>query len=164
MPGTATETPWTRTPESRRRREVQPAGVGRGLGPSVGRVRRRGGAAADNLGPMTSEEPRDAAPSASDHDQEQPSLADLPYAELHRRAFDLAEKRHDLGFVYDLYRHTRAMHAAADEGGSLGDLSGSLIEVVAAARETFSEQVDPEVEPLFRARFVTYLQQHGSDS
>ncbi len=89
-------------------------------------------------------------------------LDDLPYAELHERAFRLAQKRHDVGFFVDLYNHTRAMHAAATEGGSLGDLSGSLIDMVEATREAFAEVPDPELEPLFRARFITYLREHDS--
>lgn len=88
-------------------------------------------------------------------------LDDLPYHELHDRAFKLAQKRHDVGFFIDLANHTRAAHAAATEGGSLGDLSGSLMDLVEATRETFTDQPDPEVEPLLRARFVTYLREHG---
>lgn len=88
-------------------------------------------------------------------------LDDLPYAELHDRALRLAQKRRDIGFFIDLYNHTRAMHAAATEGGSLGDLSGSLMDAVEAAREAFADIPDPELEPLFRARFVSYLREHG---
>lgn len=88
-------------------------------------------------------------------------LDELPYADLHERAFKLAQKRHDVGFFVDLASHTRAAHAAATEGGSLGDLSGSLIDLIEATRETFSEVPDPELEPLLRARFVTYLREHG---
>jgi len=90
-----------------------------------------------------------------------PALEDLSYEELHRRAFELAQHRHDVGFFYDLYNHTRAMHVAAEEGGSLGEFSGSLVELVEATREAFGDEVDPELEPLFRARFVTYLREHG---
>jgi len=88
-------------------------------------------------------------------------LDSLPYAELHDRAMRLAQKRHDLSFFLDLYNHTRSMHAAATEGGSLGDLSGSLIDVVNATREAFAEIPDPELEPLFRARFVDYLHRNS---
>ena len=88
-------------------------------------------------------------------------LDSLPYAELHERALHMAQQRHDLSFFVDLYNHTRAMHAAATEGGSLGDLSGSLIDVVNATREAFAEIPDPELEPLFRARFVEYLREHS---
>ena len=88
------------------------------------------------------------------------ALEDLPYEELHRRAFDLAQHRRDVSFFYDLYAHTRAMHAAAAEGGSLGDFSGSLMEIVEATREAFSDDIDPELQELFRARFITYLREH----
>ncbi len=88
---------------------------------------------------------------------------DLPYDELRDKAFDLAEKRHDIGFFYDLYRHTPAMSAMSSEGGSLGETSGSLIEVVAAAREAFGSESVGEYEPLFVARFATYLREHEKD-
>ncbi|MFI0433336.1 MAG: hypothetical protein ACH36H_09355 [Candidatus Nanopelagicales bacterium] len=85
---------------------------------------------------------------------------DLPYDELRDKAFDLAEKRHDIGFFYDLYSHTPAMNAMSGEGGSLGETSGSLIEVVKAAREAFGSESVGEYEPLFVARFATYLREH----
>lgn len=88
-------------------------------------------------------------------------LEDLPYAELHERAFALAQQRHDVRFFLDLYNHTRAAHAAATEGGSLGDLSGSLVELVEATRETFATVPDPELEPLLRARFASYIREHA---
>lgn len=88
-------------------------------------------------------------------------LDDLPYAELHDRAFALAQHRHDIRFFTDLYSHTRAAHTVATEGGSLGDLSGSLVELVEATREVFSQEPDPELEPMLRARFLAYLREHG---
>ena len=60
------------------------------------------------------------------------SLEDLPYDELRDRAFAIAEDKHDYGFFVDLFRHTPAMHDASDEGGSLGDISGSLVETIRA--------------------------------
>ncbi|MGV1035422.1 MAG: hypothetical protein ACOYD0_00155 [Candidatus Nanopelagicales bacterium] len=86
---------------------------------------------------------------------------DLPYEELRDKAFDLAEKRHDVGFFYDLFRHTPAMQATSDEGGSLGDISGTLVELVAAARESFGEDSVGDMQPLFVANFATYLREHG---
>lgn len=86
---------------------------------------------------------------------------DLPYDELREKAFDLAEKRHDLGFFYDLYRHTPAINATAAEGGSLGDISGSILELVSAARETFGEEQVGDMQPLFVANFATYLRKHS---
>lgn len=87
---------------------------------------------------------------------------DLPYAELREKAFDLAEQRHDLGFFYDLFRHTPAINATAAEGGSLGEISGSILELVSAARETFGEEQVGDMQPLFVANFATYLRKHSS--
>jgi hypothetical protein len=89
---------------------------------------------------------------------------DLPYDELRDKAFALAEKRHDVGFFYDLYRHTPAVTAVAGEGGSLGETSGTLIELVKGAREAFGSESVGEMEPLFVARFATYLREHAGPS
>ncbi len=88
------------------------------------------------------------------------AFEDLPYEELRDKAFALAHQRHDLGFFYDLYKHAPSLNAAAAEGGSLGDLSGSIIDVVSAAEETFSGENVGDLEPLFVARFATYLREH----
>jgi hypothetical protein len=90
-------------------------------------------------------------------------LEDLPYDELRDRAFAVAEERRDLGFFLDLFNHTPAMHNASDEGGSLGDISGSLVESVRAARQTFGHESVGDLEPLFRARFATYIREHATD-
>jgi hypothetical protein len=87
-------------------------------------------------------------------------LEDLPYDELRDRAFAVAEDRRDLGFFVDLFNHTPAMHNASDEGGSLGDISGSLVESVRAARQIFGHESVGDLEPLFRARFATYIREH----
>ena len=64
-----------------------------------------------------------------------------------------------IGFFLDLMGHTPAMAATADEGGSLGEISGSFIETIEAAQEAFGG--DPgEMEPMFRAVFATYLRKH----
>lgn len=89
------------------------------------------------------------------------SFEDLPYEELRDRAFSLAQERHDLKFFYDLYAHTPAMTAMADEGGSLGEIAGSLIEIVEGAREAFGAESVGDLRPLFVARFATYLREHG---
>ncbi len=86
---------------------------------------------------------------------------DLPYDELRDKAFDLAEKRHDVGFFVDLFNHTPAMQSASTEGGSLGDISGTIIELVRAARETFGEEQVGDMLPLFVANFATYLREHA---
>ncbi len=86
---------------------------------------------------------------------------DLPYDELRDKAFNLAEKRHDVGFFVDLFNHTPAMQSASTEGGSLGDISGTIIELVRAARETFGEDKVGDMLPLFVANFATYLREHA---
>lgn len=87
------------------------------------------------------------------------SPEEWPYENLRDAAFDRARHRGDLGFFLDLMAHTSALTATADEGGSLGEMSGSFIEVVQAAREAFS--ADPgEMEPMFRAVFADYLRRH----
>jgi hypothetical protein len=84
---------------------------------------------------------------------------DWPYERLRDAAFDRARDRHDLGFFIDLMAHTPALAATADEGGSLGEISGSLIETIEAARQAF-RTVPGDLEPLFRAVFATYLREH----
>ena len=84
---------------------------------------------------------------------------DWPYDQLRDAAFDRARHRRDLTFFIDLMAHTPALAATADEGGSLGEISGSFMETLEAARQAFSE--DPgDLEPLFRAVFATYLRAH----
>lgn len=90
--------------------------------------------------------------------------ADLPYEDwpferLRDAAFDRARHRRDIGFFVDLMAHTPALAATADEGGSLGETAGSLIETVEAVRQAFGD-TPPELEPLFRAVFATYLREH----
>jgi hypothetical protein len=87
-------------------------------------------------------------------------LEDLPYDELRDRAFAVAESRRDLGFFVDLFNHAPAMHDASTEGGDLGAIGGSVIEAVRAARQAFGEDAVGDLEPLFRARFATYVREH----
>ncbi len=87
-------------------------------------------------------------------------LEDLPYTELRDKAFSLAERRHDIAFFLDLYNHTPAMKVASTEGGSLGDIGGTIIEMVRAARESFGEEQVGDIQPLFVARFATYIRDH----
>jgi hypothetical protein len=85
----------------------------------------------------------------------------LPYAELRDKAFHRAEHHADVKFFYDLFAHTPAAGAMADEGGSLGETGGSIIETVRAAREAFGDDPPADLEPLFRAVFSDYLRSHG---
>jgi hypothetical protein len=87
---------------------------------------------------------------------------DLPFIELRDRAFDLARERHDLGFFIDLMSHTPAAAAMATEGGGLGDIGGSISDTILAAQEAFTAEGVGDLEPLFVARFATYLREHES--
>ncbi len=87
------------------------------------------------------------------------SLDQLPYPELRDRAFHKAERRLDVKFFLDLMAHTQSMDEMADEGGSLGDASVSIIDSVKSAREAFTDEPG-DLEPLFRAVFVDYLTRH----
>lgn len=88
------------------------------------------------------------------------SYEDLPYTELRDKAFALAHKKHDIGFFYDLYRHAPSLQDAQAEGGSLGDISGTILDMVSAAEQTFGEENVGDMEPLFVAKFATYLREN----
>jgi hypothetical protein len=87
-------------------------------------------------------------------------LEDLPYDELKTRAFHIAERRLDFGFFVKLMEHTEALNATATEGGSLGEIGGSISDTLAAAHQVLSTDNVGDLEPLFRARFATYIREH----
>ncbi len=91
-------------------------------------------------------------------------LEDLPFDELRQRAFHVAERRLDLGFFVDVYSHMPGMVAIEGEGGDLGSTTGgTIIESIKAIRQMFgdSPELDEDSEALLRARFATYLREHG---
>jgi hypothetical protein len=90
------------------------------------------------------------------------ALEDLPFDELRHRAFHVAEHRRDLGFFTDLFSHMPGMMAIEGEGGDLGAVGGTFIETVRAVRELLGDnKLDETTEALLRARFVSYLNEHG---
>ena len=92
------------------------------------------------------------------------ALEDLPFDELRQRAFKRAEHHVDVGFFTDLFSHMPGMTAIEGEGGDLGAVGGTFIETVRAVREMWGErELDPTTEALLRARFVTYLREHGEE-
>ena len=44
----------------------------------------------------------------------------------------------------------------------LGDIGGSFVESVRAARQVFKGESVGDLEPLFRARFATYIREHSA--
>jgi len=94
------------------------------------------------------------------------ALEDLPFTELRQRAFKRAEHHLDLGFFTDLFGHMPGMQAIEGEGGDLGAVGGTFIETVRAVRQMMGEddeQLDETTRTLLRARFVTYLREHGEE-
>lgn len=104
---------------------------------------------------MSAAQPQSGSP--TDYDQ-------WPYEKLRRAAFERARQRLDLGFFASLFEHTTALEKTMDEGGSLGDIGGTLAELVEAAQQLFGDEGVGEREPLFRAVFADYLRQHGAPS
>jgi len=80
----------------------------------------------------------------------------LPTEELRRRAFDLAERKRDVGFFWDLLKHLRPTADIAAEDGSAGHITGGITEAVEAVRELVTGDLG-DAEPLVRARFIDYL-------
>jgi hypothetical protein len=84
-------------------------------------------------------------------------LDSLTTDELRARAFDKAEKAHDVRFFWDVATHLRSAHAIAGEDGSSGAITGSIAEAVVLVRELMGKVPLGEDEPLLRARFLDYL-------
>lgn len=86
------------------------------------------------------------------------TLEDLPFDELRRQAFHLAEKKLDIGFFTDVFSHMPGMVAIEGEGGDLGSIGGTFIETVRAVKQMFGHgEIDPDTETLLQARFATYI-------
>jgi hypothetical protein len=84
-------------------------------------------------------------------------LDTLSTEELRARAFDKAEREHDVRFVWEVATHLRSARAIAGEDGSSGAITGTLAEAVTLVRELMGKAPLGEDEPLLRARFLDYL-------
>lgn len=89
-----------------------------------------------------------------------PDLQQWTYEQLRRAAFDRAKERRDVGFFVSLMEHTSAMTKTVDEGGSLGEIGGTIAETVEAAQQLFGREGVGELEPMYRAVFIDYLRSH----
>lgn len=89
-------------------------------------------------------------------------LDGLPTDQLRRRAFELAERRHDVGFFWDLVRHLPPSGGLAGEDASSGHITGGIVEAVELVRQLLGHGVPSELEPLLRTRFIGYLREHGA--
>jgi hypothetical protein len=88
---------------------------------------------------------------------------DLPFDELRRQAFHVAEHRADVTFFTELFGHMPGMVAIEGEGGDLGAIGGTFIETIRAIREMLGDgsNLDDNTRALLTARFATYLREHG---
>lgn len=92
------------------------------------------------------------------------ALEDLPFDDLRHKAFACAERHVDIGFFTDLFSHMPGMVAIEGEGGDLGAVGGTFIETVRAVKQMMGDaDLDETTETLLRARFVTYLREHGEE-
>lgn len=84
---------------------------------------------------------------------------DWDFEELRQAAFERARERHDVKFFINLFGHMPAAVQMADEGGSLGEIGGSISETVEAAKEMFGRKPIGDLEPMLRGVFATYLRE-----
>jgi hypothetical protein len=77
--------------------------------------------------------------------------------ELREKAFAKAERKRDIGFVWDVIKHLRASGEFGSDDGSAGGLGESFHGLVDLVNE-LTGSYDPALEPLLRARFIDYLQ------
>jgi hypothetical protein len=93
--------------------------------------------------------------------QPESGLESWNYDRLRRAAFERARERHDLAFFVGLIDHTSAMAKTVDEGGSLGEIGGTITELWEAGQQLFGKDGVGELEPMFRVVFEDYLKEHG---
>ena len=86
-------------------------------------------------------------------------LDELTTEELRKRAFHHAERHADVGFFWDLIRHMPSSAELQGEDGSAGSMGDSITEVIELVRQLMGKDLG-DSEPLLRARFIEYLQQH----
>lgn len=85
------------------------------------------------------------------------ALDALPTSELRERAFDKADRGHDIGFFWDLIKHLRGSEAIGSDDGSAGGLGVGIAGAIDLVRELLGHDDDESMEPLLRARYIDYL-------
>ncbi|GIF25278.1 hypothetical protein Ate02nite_80080 [Paractinoplanes tereljensis] len=101
-------------------------------------------------------------------DMTSPSFAELDALtteELRERAFGLARKHHDVKFIWSVIKHLPDADDAAELDGAPNSIGPTIDEYVALWRELtgkggYEEHGYGEQEPLLRAAFIDYLQNH----
>ncbi|MGH8793433.1 MAG: hypothetical protein ACRDXX_12420 [Stackebrandtia sp.] len=84
------------------------------------------------------------------------TLDELPTEELRARAFDLARKRLDLRFFFNVIAHLPHAPEAQEVDGSLGSVGPAVDSVVELWHELAGHGYGDR-EPLLRAAFIDYL-------
>lgn len=81
--------------------------------------------------------------------------------QLRDRALSVATHRGDLKFLWSVLTHLDSVEAASTEGGSAGEISGTIADLVVAVQQLTGHAELGEAEPLLRAKFLDYLRDHG---
>jgi hypothetical protein len=101
------------------------------------------------------------SPSEGRTDPDLAELDALSTEELRERAFARARERLDVGFFWSVLRHLPNADEATVLDGSPNSVGPAVDEAVALWRQlTGHGYADADTEPLLRAAFIDYLQQH----
>jgi hypothetical protein len=95
----------------------------------------------------------------TDEQSPRPSIAELEALstdELRKRAFAAAERARDIGFLWELVTHLRASESVGSDDGSAGGLGESITGVIELVERLLGSH-DGSLEPLLRARYISYL-------
>ncbi len=84
----------------------------------------------------------------------------LSTEQLRHRAFDLAERKKDVGFFWEIIRHLSPSDDIAAEDASSGNITGSLAELAELVRQMAGSGLG-DSEPLIRARLIDYIRRGG---
>ncbi|HZE40781.1 MAG TPA: hypothetical protein VE172_18420 [Stackebrandtia sp.] len=78
--------------------------------------------------------------------------------ELREKAFELAKRRRDVGFFWDVLRHLPHAPEAEEVDGSLGSVGAAIDSALELWHELNGREGHyGEAEPLLRAKFIDYL-------
>ncbi|WP_205323661.1 hypothetical protein [Glycomyces sp. YM15] len=89
------------------------------------------------------------------------NLDQLPTADLQQRAFTLARDRRDWRFFIELFRHTPTALEAEDIDPDVSEIGVAIDDLLSIWREATKGDWG-SAEPLARAAFIDYVQQHGT--
>lgn len=88
------------------------------------------------------------------------ALEALSTDDLRERAMSVALHRADVKFLWSVLTHLDTVGGASTEGGSAGEIGGSVTDLINAVQQISGRADLGESEPLLRAKFIDYLSQH----